>query len=334
MQAFHPDAPKVGFQGPPGKECIRFTSTLNLSFPDADMSDISYEEVKVELPPIVPSEDDEDYYDQPLETEPETLDPRFRLAATFLGLYGNDSPIPTSYTEELIDTENSHLVRGFYDIFQHRLHSLFYRVWERYRYSIRFKADADDYYSVRLQHLLHLSPALRPPGAHISPARMLSFAGALGQSPRSASALRGALRAQFPAVRVDVEEFIARWLPIPEDQQFRLALNNTTLGVDAHLGKEILDRNCTYRVRVEPRDLKEFIGFLPGGDNIGALRELTDLFTTDFLDYEVEVCLHEDAVPELRLSWGSALLGWSTWLGTPPPEERRIRILFQGALHG
>jgi predicted component of type VI protein secretion system len=59
-----------------------------------------------------------------------------------------------------------------------------------------------------------------------------------------------------------------------------------------------------------------------------------DLFTTDFLDYEVEVCLQEEAVPELRLSWGSALLGWSTWLGTPPPEERRIRILFQGALHG
>jgi len=314
VQALFPDAPRVGEQGPTHKEVLRFTGHLAFDFPPCDVTSVELDERE--------APDD----DGPLA--------RLVMATTFLGLYGTSSPLPSSYTEDLFDQEPDSLERGFYDLFQHRLLSLFYRAWERYRYSIRFRSDGEDYYSRRLSCLLHVQRDLLPPDHRIGMLSLFAFAGLLSQEPRSAASLLAALRTEIPGTRFTVEPFVGRWLPIPAPQRSRLGVGPCRLGEDSLVGETILDRSSTFRVVVDAADFGEYVRFLPGGDLLVKARELIDLFNTDYLDYQVEVRLAEDAVPEPRLGSGTPLLGWSTWLGEPAPAARRVRILFEGALHG
>ncbi len=317
LQALYPEAARVGEQGPAADEVIRFSAELDLGFPTADVARVSEEE------PATPAGD----------AAAEAPD-RYRLFATFLGLYGTSSPLPASYTEDLLQQEPDSLERGFYDLFQHRLLSLLYRAWERYRYAVRFRPDGSDYYSHRLACLLHVQRDHLPDEHAVPGLQLLALAGLLSQEPRSAASLEAAARALLPAAEAWVEPFVARYLPIPADQQLQLGAGGPRLGEETYLGTTILDRSSTFRLVVLAADFDTYVRLLPGGDLLAPLRELVDLFNSDFLDCQLEVRLAEDAVPETRLGAASALLGWSTWLGTPAPESRHVRILCEGALHG
>ena len=349
LQDFFPEAPRVGEQGPPRDEVIRFQAGLGFHFPPCDVAKITRLVPGDGLPSdqdlvngqqrvaegVEGEREDEEQVDASEEGyQRRGTDLRFRFANTFLGLYGVSSPLPNSYTEDLLDQEPNSLERGFYDLFQHRLHSLFFRSWERYRYPVRFRRDGEDYFSQRLSTLVHVSRGQLPAGHGLPMLRLLSLAGLLSQEPRSATSLLAALGYVLPEASFEVEPFVGRKLPIPEEQQCRLGRDNHALGETAHLGARILDRCSTFRLVVETDRLEHYLGFLPGGELLPRLREVVDLFNTDRLDCQLEVRITAEAVPPLRLGAPSAHLGWSTWLGAPPAPARRVRILLQGALHG
>lgn len=310
LHSLYPEAPRVGEQGPPKEEVLRFTSHLALEFPPGDVNRI-----------------------ETTETTNGTA-ARYRMSTAFLGLYGVSSPLPSSYTEDLLNQEPDCLERGFYDLFQHRLLSLFFRAWERYRYTIRFLPSGTDYFSERLGRLTHVHAEQVPESHSIHHLRLLTLSGLLAQEPRSAANLIAALRTILPELNIWIEQFVARWMDIPGDQQCRLGASHATLSSDAHLGDRITDRASTFRVVTEAEDFDLYVRLLPGGDLLARVRELIDLFNTDYLDYQVEVRLSETAHVEPRLGANSALLGWSTWVGVPATTARCVRILFQGALHG
>jgi type VI secretion system protein ImpH len=173
-----------------------------------------------------------------------------------------------------------------------------------------------------------------PEGHRVSPLRMLGLAGLLSQVPRSASTLQSLLSDYFDGIPVRIESFVGRWLPVPEDQRNRLALSNTSLGRDLTLGERVYDLSCTFRVALGPLSLQDFMAFLPCGDRMPELRELTDLVNGDGLDYEVELRLQEPEIPPLQLCGPTARLGWSSWLGRRDGMDTRIRFLVKGWLHG
>jgi type VI secretion system protein ImpH len=297
----------VGHQGPLEKEVVRFTPTLDLAFAASDVAKITPKPGADGLP-------------------------RYEMSTTFLSIYGAVSPLPTYFTEELLGQDDESLQKEFLDLFHHRAISLFYRVWEKYRYTARFTPDGSDYFSSRLRMLLGIDRL--PQGHHVGPVRMLGLAGLLTQVPRSAASLRCAISDYFEGIPVGVETCVGRWLPIPEDQRNRLALGNTRLGKDLSLGERVYDRSCTFRVSMGPLPLAEYMAFLPCGDKMPELRELTDLMNGDGLDYEVELRLKEEEVPPLQLSGPTARLGWSSWLGRRDGMDSKIRFLVKGWLHG
>ncbi len=309
LQKAFPGAPGVGRQGPVEKERIRFRPALDLSFAASDVAAIR-------------------------ETEPEEGATGVEVVTTFLSLYGSPSPLPTYFTERLFDQDDDSLQRGFLDLFHHRILSLFYRAWEKYRYSAQFDAEGRDYYSRRLLDLLALDPDRFPPGHRVARLRFLGLAGLLTQIPRSSATLRAALSDYFPGFPVDVEPFVGRWIEIPSPDRNRLGRDNSALGESLSLGGRVFDRRCTFRVRVGPLELADFMTLLPGGDRQAELRELVDVMNGDGLDYEVELELKEEEVPPLRLSSGTALLGWSTWSGRARGMDTRVRFLVKGWLHG
>ena len=174
LHGLHKDAPKVGYQGPPERERMRFRPLLSMSFPVADIAGVSALE-------------------QPDGSE------RYRLDLTFMGLYGPSTPLPAFYTEDLIRLEDDDsLIRGFLDLFHHRLFSFVYRVWEKYRHTVQYDSSGKDYYSQRLLTLIGTSLDQLPGGEDIRAGRLLAYAGLLTQQPRSAATLR-AVAQRHPA---------------------------------------------------------------------------------------------------------------------------------------
>lgn len=310
LQDLRPGAPRVGHQGPPEREAVRFRPSLNLSFAPSDIGNIR----------AVPGPDGST---------------RYEITTNFMGLYGTTSPLPTYYTEDLLqqDPEKS-LVRGFLDLFHHRVISLFYRAWEKYRYAVQFSPDGTDPFSRSLLALLGVSLDLFPEGHRVPPLRVLAYAGLISQRPHSSAALRGILADYFQPAPIDIEACVGQWLPVPHDQQNRLGEKNSSLGGNLTLGERVYDRSCTFRVVVGPVGLEDFMEFLPSGDKMAELREIVDLFNSDCLDYEIEVRIRRQEIPELRLASKSARLGWTTWPGARPGADPCVRFLMKGWRHG
>ena len=132
-QALDPEA-RIGKKGPADKEVIRFRPEASLGFASSDVAEIEEESFREGSPR------------------------RFQVTTTFMGLYGTTSPLPIFYTEEILWKERDEdPLRKFFDIFHHRLISLFYSSWLKYRYYIQFKKEGKDDFSSRMLGLIGMA---------------------------------------------------------------------------------------------------------------------------------------------------------------------------------
>jgi type VI secretion system protein ImpH len=312
LQRLFPGVAPVGMQGPPEREVVRFRADLSMNFSPSDITTLTQ-----------------------IDANGEETPPRFELTTTFMGLYGPASPLPTHFTEELLhdETEGSSR-RPFLDLFHHRMMSLLYRVWEKYRHGIRFQEGGSDPISRLFLLLAGLEPAPggRPP--RIPPIRLLAYAGLWTQRTRPASALRGILADYFPGIEVEIEQFAGRWLDIPPSEQNRLGGARSRLGEDLSLGDRIFDRGASFRVRLDHLGIEDFLSFLPPGDKTAELEEIVDRFNSDSLDYEIKLWLRKEEIPRLQLGSRAARLGWTTWAGTPPDANQSLSYKMKGRVHG
>lgn len=306
-----PRAPEPGHQGPPSKERIHFRPSLDMAFSSSDV-----EQVRRWV-------------------EPESGEEHFEVTCTFLGAYGQASPLPTYYSEYFlnIEEESKGFVRQFVDLFHHRLISLFYRVWQKYRIEANYRADGTDVYSVALANLLGISEDLLPRRQGVRSWSLLGIAGLLAQQPRSAIILRQMLRDAFPNIDVEVEQCIRQWVSVPADQVNALGEGNCAIGKDLTMGQRVRDRASTFRILLGPISLKDLQSFYPQGRNMVFLRELVDLFNTDCLDYEVVLRVKPWEIPPLEMANPTARVGWSTWLGQTV-QPKPVRFLVRGWIHG
>lgn len=292
-EAAVPGAGAIGTAAPPSREAVRLRPALSFAFPTSDIA-------KVERLPQV-------------EGEPA----RLRIETTFMGAYGQASPMPGYVTESLM-VEDAAPARDFIDIFNHRILSIAYRVLTKYRIERSHGHDG------RLRALAGAPPDLPAP---ILPGEldMLAIAGLLAQQPRSAAALATALGYWLGGVPVVIEQCAATWAPLPPERQGVMGQANCRIGADCLAGERILSRTTAFRVHIGPVGADTFRRFLPGGDGMAAVTALVAEFNADRLDWDVQVRLSPDAMPPASLGEG-ARLGWDARLDGPPPDDATILI--------
>jgi type VI secretion system protein ImpH len=255
--------------------------------------------------------------------------PGWRVTATFLGLYGVSSPLPTFYTEELLAEEGDEVTstRDFLDIVHARLYALLFRVFGKYRTFEQLLEDEDPAGRERLFSLVGLGePELREglPEAW----SLLRYAALLSQFPRSAAGLSAMLRDAL-SVPVETVPCMYRRVPIPEDQRCFLGLSGNVLGGDAVVGEEAEDRGGKFRLRVGPVDIDDFQALMPGGAKHARLAALTRFYLDAPLEFDIELLLARDAVKTARLGaprWAG--LGLDTWIFTTETLEGEVRTVF------
>jgi len=289
-----PERAAVGRFAEPRAEVAHFTASPSLAFPTSEIQ-------RLDLPPQGPAQ----------------------MRVNFLGLVGPLGVLPYQYTmliAERLRVRDSAL-QSFLNIFEHRLISLFYRAWEKYRFPVAYERDGTDAVSEHMLDLIGLGLPSARGHLPIPADGLLSYAGALLAQTRSAVALQQLLE-DFFGVGVAVEQFMGGWYPLEQATQCALGSEagaSDQLGLGAVVGDEIWDQQGRVRIRLGPLTRAQYEGFLPTGTAHNQLRGLVQFFSHDQFDVEVQLVLARDEVPMCRLggdpTWPVSL-GWGTWLRT------------------
>lgn len=237
------------------------------------------------------------------------------ITTTFLGLYGSSSPLPTHYTEDLLDeaAADSSVSRDFLDILHQRLYQLYFQCWSKYRLFVRIAEEQNPRDRERLFCLIGLGEReLRDslPDAW----QLVRYAGLLSQFPRSAEGLQTLLRDALTVGKLEVEQCVLRRVQIPDDQQMRMGLTGMALGTTTVLGSEMPDRMGRFRIHIGPLSKQEYDTLLPGTQRHDKLSGLIRLYILDPFDFDLQITLAAREAEPIRLGDpDGARLGWNSW---------------------
>ena len=286
---------KVGFDSLPRHELVRFKAEQHLGFPGQAIAGIKHagtdEEDKVSVEMLV----------------------------SFMGLTGPSGVLPRHYSELILqrlkfkDTG----MRDFYDVFNHRLISLFYRAWEKYRFAINFQhardvqgnGDRPDKSRTDLDPFSRVLSCLSG-GEGIRQ----YYAGIFSKKIRSADGLQQIL-SEFTGVGIRIEQFQGKWQYLPDSEQTRLGSCHQSegqyacLGVDASIGSRVWDINAGVAVHVRPKAEQTVKDFLPGEVRAEALTQVIKAYLGDVVNVKVILHMKLKDVPPARLSVSASPLG-------------------------
>jgi type VI secretion system protein ImpH len=335
----------VGRGGPPRNEVVRFRAHVSLSFPPSQVFDLE---------------------------KPTSAIPVPVMTVAFLGLHGPSGILPRHYTEMLIRLEkeskdaNRFALRDWFDLFNHRFISLFYRAWEKYRFFIPYargeyaRSEPDPFTLCLLSFVGLGSPALRnrqrvayweqPPDsqgqehvlARVDDLALLHYSGFLSHRPRCAVALEALLQDYF-GLQIQVQQFRGQWLrlePANQSSLDGLGGSNNQMGLNLVAGERVWDVTSKVRIRLGPLTLKQFHEFLPDRTPLEVrkafftLCHLVRFYVGPELDFDVQLVLKKEEVPPLKISRESGQigprLGWNTWLTSQTPQRDADEAAFEG----
>jgi len=299
LERLFPHRRAVGRDARPSSEAVRFRSHTSLSFPPSAVHDLGRDEAE----------------GQPL------------MTVAFLGLTGPLGVLPRHYTELVVERlrQKDRTLRDFFDLFNHRLVSLFYRAWEKYRVTIGYEeAQSAQRTEDRFSHYLFDLFGMGTDGLRgrlgIPDRALVFYTGLLSQTRRSATAMEGLLHDYF-GVPVTVVQFVGQWLRLATHNRSRLGgrQHNNALGTSAVAGSRVWDQHAKLRIQVGPLSIAEYDEFLPSGSAFQPLVQLARYFVGQEVDFDVQLVLKAAEVPRCCLGAkgiGGPRLGWSTWLKT------------------
>lgn len=248
------------------------------------------------------------------------------MMVNFMGLTGPSGVLPHPYSEMMLERlrAKDRSLSDFFDVFNHRAISLFYRAWQRSRLQACYGAAARDFFTQYLRDLLGLgTPGLKDRQV-VDDEALMHYLSLFSSQARSAAALEQ-LVADYFEVPVEVQQFTGSWYPLDSNTQCVMQENkeslSSQLGAGAVVGDAVWDRQGCVRIRIGPIGIKRYNDFLPGADGYAALRAITRFFGNDSLDFEIQLVLDASEVPGVQLNPEAeqpARLGWTSWAATKP----------------
>ncbi|SRR5450830_800432 len=292
-----PQQSLLGTCDTPATEALRFLPRASLGFPATEMALVEHDP---ERPGAAPT-----------------------VRTSFLGLYGVNAAMAHHFLEDIVlRREGSDAIAAFLDLFNHRIATLFYRGWRKYRYPVGFRSGGDD---VTSQYLLGLAGFGIGQAAHkqgLAPPQLLASLGLLTQRTRTADGLAGMLRQLLQGAQVRVTEFHPVWVRLQQPQALGRGKTGNTrpsgLGDGHVLGRALLDRTQTVRVTIVAADVVQANALLPGAQLHGDMRKLLRVYLGYKADAEIRLVLSIMAMPLLKLRASAAAKGDD--IAAPPPR--------------
>lgn len=296
LQRMSPQRDAVGVFKPPASEAIRFRALPSMTFPPSELYSLEQDE-----------------------------NGQWQMVVQFMGLCAAVSPMPLLYTAHMLERirEKDTSMQDFFDLFNHRLISFFYRGWEKYRFYIGYEAGSSDQLSPRLLDLLGLGGESLTGRRRLPDSAYIHALPMLGRHTRSAAALEQLLEEHFD-VRVKVTQFAGVWRRLPFEDRTQFlgdGAMNERLGLGVVVGEEVWDQHGRIRISIGPMPLRRYRDFLPGAQAHRDLVEWLRFFANGAFESEVQLVLERSEVPRCRMDTESAegpRLGLISWLRTKP----------------
>jgi type VI secretion system protein ImpH len=300
LERIAPERHAVGRYSEPAGEAVRFRTRTSLGFAPSQIHKLSR------------TSEDENAPSQ--------------MMVAFMGLAGRAGVLPHHYTEMLIERSRykDTALAEFFDLFNHRMISLFYRAWEKYRFPVAYERGAEDRFTEFLFDIIGMGTRGLRKRQSFADEILLFYGGLFAARPHSASAMEAVLGDYFGAT-AHVAQFSGQWLKLDDESLTRLGTANAALGVTTVAGTRVWDVQSKFELQFGPLTFKEFTGFLPTGSAFKPAAELTRLLAGQEFDFAMRLTLKADEVPGCVLTTRAKRaprLGWTTWLKTSPfPED-------------
>jgi type VI secretion system protein ImpH len=243
-----------------------------------------------------------------------------RITASFLGLYGPSSPLPTFYTERLLDeqSEDSTVTRDFLDIFNNGFFVSFIRLTSILFPLHRGMMENDP----AARHML-LSLASFGNAALVArladEGTFLRYAGLFFQNVRSAAGLRVIMAEAAGKGEANIICNAPRLVPVPAEQRLLLGHASCSLGEDAVLGAAVLCHEGKIIIEFNRLDEASMRALLPGTRRTALLHDLVRNYCREPLEYAVVLRLLPGEARPLILGGDEqgrfATLGHDAWAG-------------------
>ena len=259
------------------------------------------------------------------------------MMVNFMGLTGPSGVLPYAYSEMILERirAKDHSVSAFFDIFNHRAISLFYRAWQKSRFPVTYSAGPRDLFTRYLLDLIGLGTDGLRDRQEVEDEALLHYVSLLGMQARSAGALEQIIEDYFE-VPVEIQQFTGAWYGLDEPTQCAMSDMDTPscqLGAGAVVGDAVWDRQARVRIRLGPLGMERFCDFLPEASAYKALRAITRFFSNQCLEFELQLVLERAQTPGTELDFDAAnpvRLGWVSWLRTAPlgtdPDETILTL--------
>ncbi|HQG31621.1 MAG TPA: type VI secretion system baseplate subunit TssG [Deltaproteobacteria bacterium] len=291
IEALYPDRDALGRSLVPTHEAVRFRVEPGFSFPPSDLSSLE-----------VPDDG------RPIE-----------MGVSFMGLIGPSGVLPRWYNALAAERnrQKDFAASSFFDIFHHRLISLFYLAWKKGRLPENYTSGEDDRLSSYLLSLSGLGTKGLARMIGLPKEALAFYTGLLSKQAPSAAAIEATV-AYLSGTDVRVEQFVERDIDLDEEDRTSLGMRNASLGVDTICGTCIKDCQSTFRIELGPMGYDEFRRFLPGsGDLIRPIFFLVKYMVGMEFEFDIRITLRKDEVPACELGKKEWQLGRSTWLKLP-----------------
>jgi len=308
------EAPKnsslsVGYDASPLEEAVRFTSFSSLKFASSEIQKIT---CKAEN-----------------QTNTEAASNQAHMQVCFMGLTGQSSILPVHFTELEINRirDKDFALKSFYDLFNHRAISFFYRAWEKYQLPFayeRSKIDnpaCSDPITTALHSIVGVGGDVMQKQLQLDAEDMLFYAGFFATPNRSASSLGNALT-DILNIPVKVNQFKGEWVALLDEDRMQLPVfplsgKNNCLGVDSVIGNEVFTVEGKFQLEIGPLNRNQFRSLQPNSQGQAALKHFTRLFVGGSFQFELKYILEDDAISHWILAenqYDGPALGVNTWL--------------------
>lgn len=295
----------VGFDSSPKLELIKFTAMQKFGYPGnaiTKLEEIGFEDGLHKV----------------------------HMQVSFMGLTGCSGALPQFYSELVIQRlrHKDTTMRDFYDMFNHRLVSLYYRAWKKYKPSLNH-VNSDTAKDPYTQILGLLSGGYNE--------HQLHFSGLYSRKIRNAFDLKNVL-SSYLGCQVTIKQMVGQWHNLNEQEQTCLASRvlyegqHARLGVDTMLGKKVWDTSSNIEVQIATDDPCKAKLLLPGGNLFELARKITKDYVGNAINFRLVIESQFESLGSASLAKNNYQLGANSFLAIKHDELKSnpTKLAFKG----
>lgn len=276
LEQWNPQAPSPGSQQSPRFDTIRFRPHPGMGFPAGELKNAEYDPLQPILPPTV--------------------------RVTFMGLYGVESPLPTTYQDDIAQRqEGSDVAAEFLDIFNHRLITQFYRIWRKYSYPATFRPGATDETSQYLLGLTGLGIRGCATQTEAPLSRFLALLGIMRMPTRTAEGISALVSLLSPTTNITVtphdKSLILQDKPLKMSTRQPVSLHSRPV-----MGHSAVDINSQVLITLTTDVPDEVRDWLPGGQLYHDFLALMHVYLGARVNARLQLRIPRSALPDAQLT--------------------------------